>query len=395
MGNQGMWNSTSSEASSNTNDPKRKHGKTEADVTDPLEPNYQPVNWKRIFLRPKYIPVWIVMIAIGVLTAIITLKHDEVVAALRPFAEKVRNIPAGWLIFVAILFIISFPPLFGHEVVALLAGVVYGLWIGFAVVAAGTFIGESDRNMIVFVIRFSVIPSHLSTAVFSTCDVKFWHFAVSTFLTLPKQLILVYLGVLLVQEQDGATVKNALFAVAGLVTVLAGVWIWFKMAKYKKQLLAEQAERQATKEAHRLGLTRSDSGYAADGPPDPNAHQHEPMPTTGINNGVVYHSQPSTQSFSTPQQPLQQQQQTYAPYRPEPSRTYSAGQTGGGAHGPYSHYDQDSYYHGGADNSGDVGMALSRSDSYGPPDYSSPPRYPLRQVDSIENGRPAQGKDFI
>lgn len=146
MGSQGMWNSTSSEASSNANDPKRKKGKTEADNTTPedLEPNYQPINWKRVFFAPKYIPMWIILIIVGILTAIITLKHDEVVDALRPFAEKVRNIPAGWLIFVAVLVIISFPPLFGHEVVALLAGVVYGLWIGFAVVSAGTFLGESE-----------------------------------------------------------------------------------------------------------------------------------------------------------------------------------------------------------------------------------------------------------
>lgn len=242
-------------------------------------------------------------------------------------------------------------------------------------------------------IRFSIIPSHLSTAVFSTCDVKFWHFAVSTFLTLPKQLILVYLGVLLVEEQDGATVKNALFAVAGVVTVLAGVWIWFKMAKYKKQLLAEQAERQANKEAQRLGLTRNDSGYAAGGIGANGTH--DPMPTAGVDPGVVYHSYPSTQSFSVPQPP-QQQQQTYAPYRPDPSRGYGAPQTptgAGGPQGPYAHYDQDTYYH--ADNSGDVGMAYSRSDSYGPPGYSSPPSYPLRQVDSLENNRPAQGKDFI
>lgn len=148
MGSQGMWNSTSSEASSN-NDPKRNKGKTEADNTAPqdLEPNYQPINWKRVFFAPKYIPMWIILIIVGVLTAIITLKHDEVVDALRPFAEKVRNIPAGWLIFVVVLFIISFPPLFGHEVVALLAGVVYGLWIGFAVVSAGTFIGESKLSI--------------------------------------------------------------------------------------------------------------------------------------------------------------------------------------------------------------------------------------------------------
>jgi uncharacterized membrane protein YdjX (TVP38/TMEM64 family) len=40
------------------------------------------------------------------------------------------------------LIVLSFPPLFGHEIIALLCGVVYGLWIGFGVVAAGTFFGE-------------------------------------------------------------------------------------------------------------------------------------------------------------------------------------------------------------------------------------------------------------
>jgi len=39
--------------------------------------------------------------------------------------------------------VLSFPPLFGHEIIALLCGVVWGLWVGFGIVAAGTFIGES------------------------------------------------------------------------------------------------------------------------------------------------------------------------------------------------------------------------------------------------------------
>ena len=56
---------------------------------------------------------------------------------------KIRDLPGGFLIPVAILIAISFPPLFGHELIALLCGVVYGLWIGFAIVAAGTFLGES------------------------------------------------------------------------------------------------------------------------------------------------------------------------------------------------------------------------------------------------------------
>jgi len=68
---------------------------------------------------------------------------DPASQRLLPFSQHVRALPAGWLIPIVILIIISFPPLFGHEIIALLCGVVYGLGIGFGIVAAGTFIGES------------------------------------------------------------------------------------------------------------------------------------------------------------------------------------------------------------------------------------------------------------
>jgi len=186
----------------------------------------------------------------------------------------------GWLIPIAILVVISFPPLFGHEVVALLCGVVYGLWIGFAIVAAGTFIGEigtwfafkhlfrrkahkmerTNLNygamarltrdggfFIVLIIRLSVIPAHFSTAVFSTCDVKFWHFFVATFASLPKQIFVVYLGVLLVNDTDDSAIKAIMFGLVFAVTVAVAIWIYLKMRKVKKVLIEEQELRRAKK----------------------------------------------------------------------------------------------------------------------------------------------------
>lgn len=96
---------------------------------------------------------------------------------------------------------------------------------------------------IVLVIRLSAIPAHFSTAVFSTCDVKFWYFVVATLLSLPKQIFLVYLGVLLVQESNDDVIKIVMFGAVGVVTVLMGIWIWLKMAKIKKVLLEEQEAR--------------------------------------------------------------------------------------------------------------------------------------------------------
>jgi uncharacterized membrane protein YdjX (TVP38/TMEM64 family) len=104
----------------------------------------------------------------------------------------------------------------------------------------------------VLVIRLSAVPSHFSTAVFSTCDVKFWHFCAATFLSLPKQLVLVYLGVLLVQSDDASKdgnkskdniIKSVMFGLAGVVTVLLGIWIYIKMVKVKKVLVEEQEQR--------------------------------------------------------------------------------------------------------------------------------------------------------
>jgi uncharacterized membrane protein YdjX (TVP38/TMEM64 family) len=162
------------------------------------------------------------------------------------------------------MFIISFPPLFGHEVslegaglaasggpsgraaaqlqrhghrlrqiVAIICGIVWGLWAGFGIVAAGTLAGEvgnyyafkyclrpraakyENKNItyhclsyvmreggfwIVFMARLSAIPGHLTTAVFATCGMNFWIFLIATILTLPKQLVTVYLGVLILNK---------------------------------------------------------------------------------------------------------------------------------------------------------------------------------------------------
>jgi uncharacterized membrane protein len=101
--------------------------------------------------------------------------------------------------------------------------------------------------LIVLVIRLSAIPAHFSTAVFSTCDVKFWYFVVATLLSLPKQIFLVYLGVLLVQENNDDVIKMVMFGAVFVVTVAMGVWIWIKMAKIKKVLLEEQEARRVKK----------------------------------------------------------------------------------------------------------------------------------------------------
>jgi uncharacterized membrane protein YdjX (TVP38/TMEM64 family) len=96
---------------------------------------------------------------------------------------------------------------------------------------------------IVLIIRLSAIPAHFSTAVFSTCDVNFFYFVIATLLSLPKQIFLVYLGVLLVQENSNNVIKTGMFVAVFVVTIIMAGWIWYKMRNIKKILLEEQENR--------------------------------------------------------------------------------------------------------------------------------------------------------
>jgi uncharacterized membrane protein YdjX (TVP38/TMEM64 family) len=69
-------------------------------------------------------------------------KHDRIVLAIRPVADKIVNTPGAWAVPVAALIVVSIPPLIGHEIIILVVGVLWGLWWGFAIAVAGTFIGE-------------------------------------------------------------------------------------------------------------------------------------------------------------------------------------------------------------------------------------------------------------
>ena len=55
--------------------------------------------------------------------------------------------------------------LFGQEILAILCGLVWGLWVGFAIVCAGTFLGELGNFLYV-----SVEPTFRSFIELTWCD---------------------------------------------------------------------------------------------------------------------------------------------------------------------------------------------------------------------------------
>jgi uncharacterized membrane protein YdjX (TVP38/TMEM64 family) len=99
-------------------------------------------------------------IIILALTALLSAKHEDIVKFLAPFTKRIRAWPGGFLVPFVFLIVVSFPPLMGHEseccngqrmkelsaheppVIGIICGLVWGLGVGFAILAAGTFVGE-------------------------------------------------------------------------------------------------------------------------------------------------------------------------------------------------------------------------------------------------------------
>ncbi|WVR06637.1 hypothetical protein IAU60_003669 [Kwoniella sp. DSM 27419] len=222
----------------------------------------------RFWIRKEWWYWYIIAVVAAVLVALMTIFHDDIVKWMQPFANWMKALPGGWAIPIGIFFVLSFPPLFGQEILAVLVGAVWGLWAGFGITAAGTFLGEvgnfyafkyclrstaekyERKNInyacmahivreggfwLIFAIRLSAIPGHFSTAVFATCGMSIWIFMIATILTLPKQLIVVYLGTHFNnKDQETKTEKIVSYAVVALgflITIWAAWYIYKKMHK--------------------------------------------------------------------------------------------------------------------------------------------------------------------
>jgi uncharacterized membrane protein YdjX (TVP38/TMEM64 family) len=90
----------------------------------------------------------------------------------------------------------------------------------------------------------------VTTAIFSTCGMSIWVFCVAAFLSLPKQFVTVYLGVILEQASDGGKVdfktriaEYSVVAVTVSVTFLAMWYILDRSNKVKPAVIYERRKR--------------------------------------------------------------------------------------------------------------------------------------------------------
>ncbi|KAJ1331873.1 VTT domain-containing protein [Microdochium nivale] len=264
-----------------------------------LTEDYEPSCSRRKCFSPWQISAHLFAVLLVALTANVTLFHVQVIHILEPFSAIIRGLPAGFLIPGAITFVLSFPPLFGHEIIAILCGAEYGLYAGFAIIAVGTIVGEAatwlavrrlfrgrvlrlqktdlgcgslaqiaDEGgfLLVLLVRISVIPQHFSTAFFSTCNVRLWHVSVAALLTMPKQMALVYLGSLPVSSgiirvgkystapntsrlstsitfDTSVVVQLAVLGATSLVSIGLAVFFYLKTRRIHSLVLEEQHRR--------------------------------------------------------------------------------------------------------------------------------------------------------
>jgi uncharacterized membrane protein YdjX (TVP38/TMEM64 family) len=248
--------------------------------------NWRSLSTRKFWFRKEWIVYYIILAVILVITSLTIIFHTQIVNWLTPATRWLHGLTAGWLVPIAVLFVISFPPLFGHEIVAVLCGLVWGLWIGFAIVSAGTFLGEVGNFYafkyccrsrgeklektrisyaclakvvrdggfkIALIARLSAIPGHFTTAIFSTCGMGILVFSLAALLSLPKQFITVYLGVILEQSSQGTettksrVISDVVITITILITIVAMWYILRKMNAVKPQVIYEKRKARQAK----------------------------------------------------------------------------------------------------------------------------------------------------
>lgn len=217
---------------------------------------------EKIFSK-QYFIYYVVAIVVIIFALLIWIYDKQIVRAIQPAANWMHNLSFGWLIPIAIFFVISFPPLFGHEILAIVVGLVWGVWVGFAITAAGTLLGEignffafkyflksyADKKeksniqyaclsklvreggfKIALIVRYSAVPGHFTTAIFAVCGMNIFVFIAAAILSMPKQFVTVYIGTLLEEDANGtANTRNTIlsYVVAGITTIVTVAAMWY------------------------------------------------------------------------------------------------------------------------------------------------------------------------
>ncbi|PQE27214.1 Golgi apparatus membrane tvp38 protein [Rutstroemia sp. NJR-2017a WRK4] len=236
--------------------------------------------WQRLSLLQKCLAAVALVLNIVLIVLFLVYQH-QIFSSLAPFAAKWRDTPGGWMILWAICFIAAFPPLIGYSSTITIAGFVYGVPKGWAIVASATVAGslcsflasrtilssyvhrlvgkdkrfealaltlKHDGVKILCMIRLCPLPYSLSNAAVATFPtVHPLMYALATAIVSPKLFIHVFIGSRLGslasdEEMDTSTklINYASIIFGGILGASVGYIIYQRtMARAKELEIAE------------------------------------------------------------------------------------------------------------------------------------------------------------
>ncbi|KAM0755534.1 hypothetical protein T439DRAFT_320226 [Meredithblackwellia eburnea MCA 4105] len=279
-------------------------------------------DWKqtaKTCFRRKYWGWWFALALTTALSAVLSSYHHQIITAIAPYKHSIREAKWSWIVPVVVLVIVSFPPLFGHELIILAVGIVWNLGVGFVIACAGTFLGEvacfyafryflterahkieqkhlaysclarmmrSGGVGIIILVRFSAIPGHVTTAIQSTVGMSIWIYSVAAAFSLPKQFALLYIGHIfgtvgltleewrakndpstpLSEYYSGSStvgkrhrISLIVFAATTLATLIALWIVWMRIRKIRPIVMAEMEARRQAEELENGGGSAGES----------------------------------------------------------------------------------------------------------------------------------------
>ncbi|KAI9743086.1 MAG: Tlg2-vesicle protein [Claussenomyces sp. TS43310] len=195
-----------------------------------------------------------VVVVLGVLVLIFSHRFF---AWLEPLAHRWRDLPFGWAILWALIFVTAFPPMIGYSSLVTTAGFVFGFWQGWLIVAtSATFgslasfiacrtilsnyvhrlVGEDKRFKalaltlkhdgikILILVRLCPLPYSLSNGALSTIPtITALNFALGTALSTPKLMIHAFIGSRLALLAESGGKMDTLTRLVNYASIAGGV----------------------------------------------------------------------------------------------------------------------------------------------------------------------------